>query len=117
MVEDKDLMVSVMGKAPERYTSVISVEKRVRGNTLTLTHLDQGMRSEYRTVNGRKYKTNQRELSLTGFDGKCYKCNKVDNRTNKCLDGNTGPSQYDRTTSQDKRGGRFKGKCNNCGKE
>ena len=103
VVEDKDLMVSVMGKAPERYTSIISVEKRVRGNTLTLTHLDQGMRSEYRTVKGRKDKTNQRGLSLTGFDGKCYECNKVGHRANKCPESNTGSSRNDRNNGQDKR--------------
>ena len=117
VVEDEDLMASVMEKAPERYASVLAVEERVSGDMLTLTHLEQAMRSQYRIVKERKDKTNHKELSLTGFDGKCYKCNKVDHRANKCPDSNTGPSRYDRNTGQDKRGGRFKGKCNNCGKE
>ena len=117
VVEDKDLMVSVMEKAPERYASVIAVEEIVRGNALTLTGLEQAMRSQYRIVKGRKEKTNNRELLLTGFDGRCYKCNTVGRRANKCPDGNTGPSRYDRITGPDKRGRRFDGKCNNCGKE
>ena len=65
----------------------------------------------------RKEKTNTGELSLTRFDGKCYKCNKVDHRANKYPDGNTGPSRYDRNTGLDKRGRHFTGKCNNYGKE
>ena len=107
VVEDEDLMASVMEKAPERYASVLAVEERVSGDMLTLTPLEQAMRSQYRIVKGRKDKTNHKELSLTGFDGKC---NKVDHRANKCPDSNTGPSRYDRNTGQDKRGGRFKGK-------
>ena len=117
VVEEEDLMDSIMEKAPERYASVLAVEERVRGNTLTRTRLEQAMRSQYRIVKGRKEKTNNRELLLTGFDGRCYKCNKVGHRANKCPDGNTGPSRYDRITGPDKRGRRFDGKCNNYGKE
>ena len=117
MIEDKDLMASVMEKAPYRYTSVLAVEGRVRGNALMLTNLEQAMRSQYRIVKKQKEKTSNRELSLTGFDGKCYKCNRVCHRANKCPYGNTGSSRYDRNTGPDKRGRRFNGKCNSCGKE
>ena len=54
-----------------------------QGNGLTIDHLEKAMRSQYRIVKGRKSQTNGKELSLTGFHGKCYKCNKVSHRANK----------------------------------
>ena len=81
VVKDEDLMASVMEKAPEKYASVLAVEERVKGDTLTLDDLEQAMTSQYRIDKGRKEKTNTKELSLTGFDGKCYKCNKVGHTT------------------------------------
>lgn len=74
---------------------------------MTLDDLEQAMGSQYRIVKGRKGKTNNSKLSLTGFDGKFYKCNKVGYRANTCPDGNTDPSKGGRYTGPDKRGKRF----------
>lgn len=86
-----------MEKALERYASVLAVEERRRGNTLTPTDLEQAMRLQYRIVKGRKEKISNRELLLTEFDVRCYQCNKVRHRANKCRankrhDRNTGPT-------------------------
>jgi len=40
VIEDEDLMASVMEKAPTQYASGLAVEVRVRGNALTLFHLE-----------------------------------------------------------------------------
>ena len=86
-----------MEKALERYASVLAAEERGIGNTLTLTDLEQAMKSQYRIVKGRKEKISNRELLLTEFDVRCYQCNKVRHRANKCRankcpDRNTGPT-------------------------
>ena len=116
VVDQSNLIAAVMHAATEDYHSIISTERRIRGEgKMTLAHLEEAMRDHYRHMSSALKRPGQSrgqepEVVLSAFGGICYNCKKQGHRANKC------PDKAEANEGDGTRKTRFQGKCNNCGK-
>ena len=102
------MIATVLEKAPEKYASILAMTQAANPTNLTLDDLQRAMTLEYRLrTQGAKIDGNGKELPLSVFSGKCYKCGEVGHKANTCTK---------RKKHHEYKRKKFKGKCNLCGK-
>jgi hypothetical protein len=122
-MDESHTIAAILGAETDEYQAVVLTVRRIKGDKMTVMDLEVAMTEHYCQLlraPGRKHNANSEgdsdhEVVLSGFGGVCYHCNKLGHKANKC------PEKTDSTGRSDKksegsRGGRFQGKCNNCGK-
>jgi hypothetical protein len=128
---DDDLIAAVLTAAPKEYGSILTAEQQSKGMALGFTDLESARTQYWRQTTGTLSAAEEgNEVTLLGFNGICYNCQKPGHRANKCpekANRNTG-GRNNNNNRKFSRGGRgrgnggnnnykFKGNCNNCGKQ
>ena len=121
-IEEGDLIAVVLDAATAEYQPVLTSEQRLRGEHLTLEHLESAMNQHWRQVNHSKTTDeedrDENETSLSAFEGTCFVCKQKGHKANTCPKKNS--TNHGNTSSNNSNGGRgyqrFSGKCSNCGK-
>jgi hypothetical protein len=131
-IPDDDLIAAVLTAAPKEYVSILTAEQRSKGVALRLTDLESAMTQHWRQTTGTLSVAEEgKEVTLLGFNGICYNCQKPGHRANECpekANRNSGGRNNNNNNQNVSRGGRgrgnggnknykFKGNCNNCGKQ
>ena len=109
----EDLIAVVLDVATEEYQGILAVERRLKGDALTLGDLENAMTKLYRQTNrgktSRRYEGEEgTEMLLAGFMGKCYQCRQSGHKAKDCTK---------RKESYSKEFKKFKGKCGFCNKK
>eukprot|EP00957_Ditylum_brightwellii_P108597 8282688-Ditylum_brightwellii.AAC.1 len=96
-----------MLKAPKEYAGILASTAKEQGGDLTMDDFEEAMQLQFYITYGDTVEPHGSgdELTLSVFDGNCYKCGKKGHKANKC------------PNKKGKQHKRFNGKCNNCGKE
>jgi hypothetical protein len=117
--------------APKEYVSILTAEQRSKGIALRLTDLESAMTQHWRQTTGTLSAAEEgNEVTLLGFNGICYNCQKPGHRANECPEkaNRNSRGRNNNNNRNFSRGGRgrgnggnnnfkFKGNCNNCGKQ
>jgi hypothetical protein len=90
-MDESHMIAGILDPATDEYQAVISSEKRIRGDTMTLMDLEKVMSEHHRQLlraSGRKHNANlggdsDHEVALSGFGGVCYHCNRSGHKANK----------------------------------
>ena len=88
MIEEDDLLATVMEKVPSNYSAILAAETRIQADDLEMKDLEDATDTEYRF----RYKTRESDfkkkgLSLTASEklsGKCYTYGEVWYRATDC---------------------------------
>ena len=72
-MDEEDKIVVVLEKAPVEYAEIFATTENKEGSGLTLKHLEDAMKSQYRIKYGNKNngKAGNGEFTLSAFNGKC----------------------------------------------
>jgi len=70
-IAEEDLITIVLDKVPLQYAHVLATQQNIQGINLTLSHLKEAIRNQYRIVKGRIDDDNNfnEEIGLGGFVG------------------------------------------------
>jgi hypothetical protein len=101
----------------KKYHQVLTSEQRTKGDDLTMDDLEDAMNRFWRQGGGSQKKHTSDDdgyTVLAAFVGTCYNCQEKGHRANHCPNKDT-PSNGNHNVSGNTRG-KFKGECNNCGK-
>ena len=110
-LQEEDKLALVLEKAPDKYASTLAIIQESKGDQLTIDDLERAMTLEYRLrTKGSKVDGKGKELSLSSFNGICYKCKQSGHKANACPNGKG-------EGGKGKFNGKFNGKCNLCGKQ
>jgi hypothetical protein len=100
----------------EEYQHVLSIQQKIRGDSLTVDHLESEMTEEYQQNNRNQIKqisNNEGELLLfQNMTGCSYHYNKVGHQANECPVNNRKENGNNRFNSHFQG---FQGKCGSCG--
>ena len=105
----EERIVIILDVATEEPRPTLSVERRMKGESLTFEDLENAMMEEYQqmTRNHLTSSGTEGEMLLIG-QGICYSCGSPGNHANEC------PKRRDQTKNQT-RTHRFQGTCSTCG--
>jgi gag-polypeptide of LTR copia-type/Zinc knuckle len=101
-----EIIAIVLDVASEEYRPILSVERRMKGEDLTVEDLERAMYEEYRQLYQAYHKKVEDNSETLLFLGVCYHCGKSGHRANECKV---------KIDEQGNRSNKFLGKCNNCG--
>ena len=78
--------VAVFEKASNEYGVILANITRDKGTALTMDDLEESMKLQWCITKGGKESSNvqNKEYVLSIFNGKCYKCEEIGHKTNKC---------------------------------
>jgi hypothetical protein len=83
-IPDDDLIAVVLTAAPKEYVSILTAEQRSKGTALRLTDLESAMTQHWRQTSGTLSAAEEgNEVTLFGFNGMCYNCQKPGHRANE----------------------------------
>jgi gag-polypeptide of LTR copia-type/Zinc knuckle len=124
-MDESHMIAVILDAATDEYQAVISTERRIRGDKMSVMDLEVAMSEHYRQLSrvsgGKKQQANsggdsEHEVVLAGFGGVCYHCNKPGHKANKCPEKTDSTGGNNKKNAEANKGGKFQGKCNNCGK-
>jgi hypothetical protein len=105
-----NLTAIILDVATEEYRAILTVERKIKGDSLTVDDLERVMSEEFRQLTGNQVflSTQEGEILLFQHPGACYYCGKLGHCANECTARkNNGHNQRKNT--------RFQGKCGTCG--
>jgi hypothetical protein len=113
-IPDDDLITAVLTAAPKECVSILTAEQRSKGIALRLTDLESAMTQHWRQTTGTLSAAEEgNEVTLLGFNGICYNCQKPGHRANECpekANRNSGGRNNNNNNNQNfSRGGRGRG--------
>jgi hypothetical protein len=119
-VTEAELIAAALRRAaPSKYRAVLSCEQSLKGNALKLDDLEKAMTRQWRQERSSQHKDDESdddeggEVSLSAFQGNCFKCKQKGHRADNCPKKNKGmPNGGNNQKGKSK----FSGKCFNCGK-
>jgi hypothetical protein len=101
-----EIIAIILDVASEEYRPILAVERRLKGEDLTVEDMEKAMCEEYRQLNHAYTKKIESDSEVLLFTGVCYNCGKSGHRANDCKK---------KTDYQGTKKAKFLGKCNNCG--
>jgi len=80
----EELIAIILDVATEEYKAILTVERKMKGESLTVEDLENVMSEEFRqmTRNQAKPERTEGEMLLLQFPGTCYNCGKSGHRAN-----------------------------------
>ena len=83
---EQDKIAAVLDKGPKEYSVILANTAREKGSRLTMEHLKEAMRIQWRIEHGdgKAKSGNSKEFNLSKFSGNCYHCGKKGHKSNKC---------------------------------
>jgi Zinc knuckle len=109
-LDKEELIAIALDVATEEYCAILAVERKIKGDLLTVEDLERVMTEEFRQ-NARYYgRSSAKEGEMLLFQnlGACYNCGKNGHRANKCT--------AKRNNNQNFRNHKnFPGECGTCG--
>ena len=125
-VSDIELIAIITNVVSSEYKLVMTGERRLRGNDLTLEHLADALNEHWRSsgseIASSESQGSDREFVLASFGGYCFECKQQGHKQHECPNKRT--DSYQNTGNQNNQGQTqvgtprfgFAGTCNNCGK-
>ena len=92
-MDESHMIAAVLDAATDEYQAVISMERHIKGDKMTVMDFAVAMSEHYCQLSralGRKDNANSggadsdHEVVLSAFGGVCYQCNKSGHKANKC---------------------------------
>jgi hypothetical protein len=104
-MDESHMIAAILDAATDEYQAVISTERRIKGDKMTVMNLEVGMSKHYHQLlraSGRKHNANSggdsdHAVVLSGFGGVCFNWNKSGHKAKKC------PMKTDSTGGSDKK--------------
>jgi hypothetical protein len=101
-----EIIAIILDVASEEYQRILAVERRLKGEDLTVEDMKKAMCEEYRQSKRTYMKKIDSDSEVLLFTGVCYNCGKSGHCANDCKKKND---------CQGTKKAKFLGKCNNCG--
>eukprot|EP00957_Ditylum_brightwellii_P168767 12846279-Ditylum_brightwellii.AAC.1 len=80
-----EMIATVLEKAPKEYGTVLTVEQRTKGASLTMADLQEAMTQLFRTTHSSEVETEDKdEMGLSMTDDRCYQCRKKGHKGYQC---------------------------------
>jgi hypothetical protein len=120
-VKEEELIAAALRAAPSKYRAVLSCEQSLKSDKLKLDDLEKAMTRQWRQERSSQHKDDDSddeeggEVSLSAFQGTCFRCKKKGHRADNCPKKNKGGAPNGNNNQKGKN--KFGGKCFNCGKE
>jgi hypothetical protein len=108
---DKDELIAIiLDVATEEYRAILTVEREIKGDALTVDDLERVMSEDFRqlTRNQVRPSVQEGEMLLFQNSGACYNYGKLGHRANEC-------TARKSTGQNQKKNTRFQGKCGTYG--
>ena len=88
-IDEEELIAIVLDVAPFEYQAVLTTEHRMKGTAIKLSDLEAAMTQMYRQMISKRARggmndADETEITLSAFQGTCWKCKKKGHRSNKC---------------------------------
>jgi hypothetical protein len=109
-LDKEELIAIILDVADEEYRAILTVKRKIKGDSLTVDDLERVMSEEFRqlTRNQVRPSVQEDEMLLFKNPGACYNCGKLGHRANECTARKNSDQNQRKIT-------RFQGKCGTCG--
>jgi hypothetical protein len=109
-LDKEELIAIILDVATEKYRAILTIERKIKGDFLTIEDLERVMTEEYRQNTRKQQHTSSDEGEMLLFQSQvtCFKCGKSGHCANECTS-----RRVNNANSKNYR--KFQGKCGTCG--